>query len=251
MIERDDLHLEDLDLSPLTGAAPAPPPLRPEVLAAVGEAPAPVSPIWPTWARVGLAAGSGALISLVALAMTTSREAPTWLGLAWIGLAGIWVAVTVGLTWLTLLEARPEVSEAGGIRAGVVVLVGLAFGGYALAEELLDHGRIGIPGAAELLEGARTCLALGSILELGPVILIFFLLLRGATFHPVRAGALGGIAAAGWSVLVLTLHCPSTSLLHVLPFHLGVALVWGLLGAGLGLVVRARRGRFPVAAARG
>lgn len=237
----------DLDLE-LLRSAPPPPPLSQEVLERIGEAPARVRPIWPTWARVGVSALVGAVLTTVALAWMRTRPEPAWLGGAWVLVALAWVGVTVLLTRMALREADPSAPTRVSARlVAVLVLAVVGFVAFVVADAVLGGG--GLDLSPPDPEGAVRCLAFGSVVEVAPVLVLFFFLARGAPFHPIRAGVLGGVAAAGWAVLLLSLHCPDVSLLHAIPFHLGVALVWGLLGAGIGLFLQAReekrRTRFP------
>jgi len=217
----------------------APPALSEAVMAKVSEAPTPVRPLLPRWMRAGVAIFGGLLCAMAALlGMGTELQAAAGLSPAVLVFAMTCFGATLLLTSFALREGEPLAPVSATPRFALALLIGLLLSSLAIFDDFGGDGLVDWPGVTELVGGARSCLVFGSLFEIGPVLLIFFLLARGSPPRPIRAGLLAGLAASGWSIFVLTLHCPSGSAWHVILFHLGVALVWGLLGALLGRYYR-------------
>lgn len=216
----------------------APPPLSARVCRAVGDHPSAVKPIWPTWARFAVAAGSGAFTTIL-IAVATR---PAWSHVAhrdvlpgwwWLVTLAAWVVCALLLTWMAVCEAGPEAPVKWGSRLAAILGLAAGFAVMAVVTDLLvSHGAH--TAAAPVPSGAR-CLTVGTAVELAPVLVVFLLVARGAPFHPVRAGALAGVAAGAWALVILQVNCPSTAATHNILYHLGVAGIWGLLGSGAGL----------------
>lgn len=232
MSERNELDLE-------TWEGAVPPPLAAAVTNAVGDAPAVVEPLWPSWIRFAIAASVGVVATAIAFAMFGSQvenlvqgARPLW----WFVSLGAWGAAALVLTWMAVKEAEPTVPVRSNTRA--IAMIGLAVGFTALAVA----AEITLTGSVGSFDGGPTCLLFGVALETGPLLVLFLLVARGRAFRPGRAGLLAGVAAAAWSILFLELHCGAVTTLHKVAFHLGVGLAWGLVGAGIG-VWMGRRGR--------
>lgn len=111
----------------------------------------------------------------------------------------------------------------------------LAPAGAAL---VLTYGYLATPQAARmpafLGESIGPCLASIPTLSL-PILLAMMLVLRnGAVLHPIRAGAVAGLAAGGLGTAIYALHCIEDSpLFYSVWYSVGIAVV-AALGAALG-----------------
>lgn len=245
MTGTDHIDGTDLDARFAPTREAAPPPLSSAVTGAVGEKPKAVSPVWPGWLRFALAAvvGGGNVALVVGLHGTSvstllERGMPGWW---WLVTLAAWAASALVLTWLAVRESDPRVPESSTSRVVAVAAFALVFAGVAVCSELVVHGRLQAPGPGFLASGMH-CLGFGSLVEIVPVGFIFVLLARGMPFRPVRAGLVAGAACGAWSLLVLQLDCPDLTAFHDIVFHLGVAVVWAVAGAGLGALLGRLKG---------
>lgn len=85
------------------------------------------------------------------------------------------------------------------------------------------------PGGHEL--ACTMCIASVSVI---PSALVFFLIRRGATVHPLRAGSFAVLAATGIGCLTLRLSEANDSLAHLATWHYLPTLLFAILGAALG-----------------
>ena len=74
------------------------------------------------------------------------------------------------------------------------------------------------------------------LMSLIPLVVIFFILKRGASVHPIRSGIMAAASATMMGTLVLQVLCQSPSSVHVLAFHFGAVLLVSTIGAFLGTI---------------
>lgn len=74
------------------------------------------------------------------------------------------------------------------------------------------------------------------LMALLPLALIFFVLKRGASVHPVRSGMMAATSATMMGTLVLQVICQAASSVHVLAFHFGAVFLISVIGAFLGTI---------------
>ncbi len=239
--------LEGLDAGIAAWRDEVPPPVTGRVHAAVHHDAAAVRPLWPAWVRflVAAAVGAGNAAGITLVMMHPSWQALLARGLPgwyWVTTLLAWAGAALVLTWMAVHEADPRVPVRSTSRfvAGLALVAG--FAAVALGTELMRAGHLEGAGPAYLHHGMH-CLTLGTVFEVLPVAVILALVARGMPFHPVRAGILAGLACGAWSLLLLELGCPDTRVVHAIPFHLGVAGVWALLGAGVGGLLAWRQRR--------
>lgn len=87
--------------------------------------------------------------------------------------------------------------------------------------------------APEAAHGMECALCIGAVALL-PAAAIFGLLRKGASVHPVGAGSLAVLAAAGIGCLTLRLSEVNDSLLHLAAWHYLPTLIFAALGAAAG-----------------
>ncbi len=80
------------------------------------------------------------------------------------------------------------------------------------------------------------CLSAGTPFALFAAVPFWFLLRRGAILSPRITGATTGLLAGLVGTSVLEIHCPNLDVLHVLTWHLGVALLGAMTGLGIGFL---------------
>lgn len=78
------------------------------------------------------------------------------------------------------------------------------------------------------------CLALTSLLALGPVIALSLVRHGVDPVHPRATGAAAFAAAGAWGGVLINLHCPLVSPVHVAFGHVLPVLVYAVVGAVLG-----------------
>lgn len=69
------------------------------------------------------------------------------------------------------------------------------------------------------------------LMSLIPLAVIFFILKRGASVHPLRSGIMAAASATMMGTLVLQVLCQSSSSVHILAFHFGAILLVSMIGA--------------------
>ncbi|MFZ4541309.1 MAG: NrsF family protein [Rickettsiales bacterium] len=99
-----------------------------------------------------------------------------------------------------------------------------------LGYELLKAPAISLPMTAREMECA-TCIAMVSIF---PSALMFGMLRKGATIHPLRAGSFAVLAASAMGCLGLRLEEVDGSLMHLVVSHYLPTLVFAIAGAFIG-----------------
>jgi hypothetical protein len=87
------------------------------------------------------------------------------------------------------------------------------------------------------------CLRSGTSFGLLAAIPFWFLLRRGAILSPRIAGASTGLLAGLVGTSALEIHCPILDLLHILTWHLGVAILGAAAGFFVGFVSEIAVGR--------
>ncbi len=107
-----------------------------------------------------------------------------------------------------------------------VMLAGILFELMALPAEAWRSKMMG--------HNAIFCLIVIPLLSLTPLAAIIYALRKGATTHPVLAGAVGGLLSAGIAATLYAAHCPDDSPLFLAAWYtIGVVVMTGV-GALLG-----------------
>ncbi|MES2905502.1 MAG: DUF1109 domain-containing protein [Pseudomonadota bacterium] len=91
-----------------------------------------------------------------------------------------------------------------------------------------DDARMITPPFSMAGRECSICIAMLSFL---PACLIFGVLRRGASVHPLLAGSLAVMAAAGMGCLILRLFEPNDTLAHLVTWHYMATFVFACLGA--------------------
>ncbi len=72
------------------------------------------------------------------------------------------------------------------------------------------------------------------LMALIPLYVIFNILKKGASMHPLRSGMMAAVSATMIGTLILQVLCQSPSSIHILVFHFGAVLLASTMGAFLG-----------------
>jgi hypothetical protein len=155
--------------------------------------------------------------------------------LGFVVLNGIgWAALAAAATWGAVGRGRSMLGRPQSWLLAVATLTPLALLAVVCA------GYAPWPAAAEI-EGSRLgdfiCFDAVVVLALGPLIAFAVSRRRSDPVHPTLTGTALGVAAGAWGSFALAIHCPVTSLRHILTAHvvpvLFVAAVGALLGSKL------------------
>lgn len=138
------------------------------------------------------------------------------------------LALLVALTALPLLHA---LSRPGGQGGRALWLVALALVAGALAEGLTLSPEARLP--ALMGQHNWACLALVTLIGLGPLAVFLAFLRRAAPTDLPRAGALAGLASGGIAAALYALHCTDDSPLFVAVWYAAAVLGLAALGAFL------------------
>jgi hypothetical protein len=226
------------DLSGTTAPGP-PPPLRPEVRARIGDRPTPVRPPPPRRVQVALVITAGVLASLIGVLVHPSAVALADRGLPllwWLATMLLWTGGAAVLSYVALAESEPRVATKSTRRALLLVMLAAAYVVAAvIAQTVTARGDL---VAGRMIGGA--CLGTGFAIAIVPAAVLIWLLRRGHTFRPVRAGALLGAAAGFWALGALE-ACPCLLAKHKLASHLSVVGVLACAGAVGGFAWRRAR----------
>ncbi len=112
----------------------------------------------------------------------------------------------------------------GFLFSGWIILLILRATRADMADTQSAHFSEGLACSYEILQMA-----------LVPLAVLFFILRRGASVHPLRSGIMAATSATMMGTLVLQVICQSPSPVHILAYHVGAVLAISLLGAFLGL----------------
>jgi hypothetical protein len=225
----------------------APPPLKPEVRAAIQDDLKPVRPVAPPWARfaAGAAAGLGlTAVGLVAVDLCGGGGPTSVLPVAWwaAALATLLPAALV-LTGLVIREAGPRAPVRPATLVLSVSAAAVAFVVLALVASTFQPAAISMGLSAETTSLSKhlACLGIGLGLAAIPAAALIALLRGGYAPRPRRAAVTAGVAASLFALVVLELRCSDLSLTHKLAGHGGVALVLAFaLAAGAAVLVGRR-----------
>ncbi|PTL84094.1 NrsF family protein [Vitiosangium sp. GDMCC 1.1324] len=167
---------------------------------------------------VGVYAGMTALGAMVLSQVGLFRNAAS-MGVV-VGLAALVLMMMVGGAVVALAPSRQVAWGLVGTSTAVVAL-SVVLGGSGLAGMGFLAGLIG-------------CVRVHMLLSALPL-LAALVMLRRSAYHPARAVA-AGLSAGAVGLLLLHMHCPNGSTVHLAAAHVGP---WLLLG-GLALLVRSR-----------
>lgn len=137
----------------------------------------------------------------------------------------------IAATRLALLLARPEglaVTRLWPLAAVAAAALGLLL--WAYVSTPAETRQMAIVGKT-----MTACLVTIPLLSILPVGSLLFLLRRGATTAPAKAGFVAGLAGSGFAAAIYALHCTEDSPLFYVTWYglaiMGVALLSSLIGA--------------------
>lgn len=211
-------------------APPAPPPLSPELEAALGRL-APVAPRRP-WRQLAVLAVLSLVYAAGLLAASSVRRDLRELPVGWLVAAGAaWLAGFAVPCALALVPRRGSMLPRWQAAAGAAIVASVAFVALGLAIHPSGPSSSYL-GWEHFLRG-RGCLGMGLLTALVPVI-AGAVFLRGAL--AVRSRWVAAALGAGGGCLgglYLHIHCPITDKFHVGLMHGGVVVVAALLAAAI------------------
>ena len=152
-------------------------------------------------------------------------------------MAGVYVLLIASASVLALSLARRmapgsrETFPSELLPAGLILALLLVISSLFQYHEEADFWKLG-----------RPCITAGMALAVPSGILFWLLLRRGAVLSPEVSGANAGLLAGLVGMSVLEIHCPLTGALHIVTWHLGVALLSALCGLAIGAMVKRSTG---------
>jgi hypothetical protein len=145
-----------------------------------------------------------------------------------------WAALAATATWGAVGRGRSMLGRPQSWLLAVAVATPLGLLAVVCAGYLPWPAATAIEGTPF---GDFVCFDAVVVLALGPLTAFAVARRRSDPIHPALTGAALGAAAGAWGAFALAIHCPVTSLAHVLTGHvvpvLLVAAVGALLGAKL------------------
>ena len=147
------------------------------------------------------------------------------------------IALLVLLTgvsaWAAILSMYPDMHQKTAVQH-VPYAVSIALVVLILFQLAMPGGA----GAAALqgAHGAQCAICIASLAVI-PSALIFGLMRRGASIHPVRSGSFAVLAASGIGCLTLRLCEANDALVHLAAWHYLPTLLFAALGAWIGRAV--------------
>lgn len=180
-----------------------------------------------------LALAAGGILAVLVYMMDVGPRPDLWLALTSprflfkCALSVLLLISALGLVWHL---ARP-----GAVPIGWVILL-------AAVPALLAIGvimeMITLPSSAWMSEifgmNWRVCVWLIALLSAAPLVALIVAMRRGATTHPVLAGAAAGLLSAGIGATLYATHCQSDSPLFVAIWYVFATAMMTLVGALLG-----------------
>jgi hypothetical protein len=200
--------------------------LRARVLAAASAAPVPTR-----------SAGLARRVAVVAVGMALSVVVLAYIGgpqqaerpLAYfLAMVALWTGVVLVATWAGVARGRSMLGRPTWVRVIVATLTPAALMVTALAAGLLWPDPVADPTT---VEDHVFCLAIGSLMAIGPLVAFAFVRRGSDPVAPRLTGAALGAAAGAWGGLFIELRCGHTSLEHVVIGHVFPVAVMALLGA--------------------
>jgi hypothetical protein len=201
--------------------------LRKRVLEMAGRQRSPTRDVIRKWrARVFVSGvvASGAMLFVVG-GVHPGARAPAIVVLSAAG----WAVIAALATWAGFTRSRGMLGLPTSWLSAVALAVGPALLAWALPF---------VDGAGSFVRGSSiahaVCFALTLAFAAIPLALMVTLKRRSDPVHPRAAGAALGAAAGAWGSVLIDLHCPITSSLHVDLGHVAPVALFTLLGAVVG-----------------
>ncbi|WP_232280311.1 NrsF family protein [Sphingomonas sp. PAMC 26605] len=153
----------------------------------------------------------------------------------WWKMAGLAVLALIGVA-VALRSFRPESMPRQGLRRWALALAGILVAGT-----VIGVAGLGVDGLAARLMWRMgvECLTVMTVLSVPPVVVLGYMMRRGApTDHQASAAAVG-VAAAGWGAFIFAFHCPSDDPFYIVFWYaLSCAAITVLARAILPLISR-------------
>jgi hypothetical protein len=212
------------------------PDLRARVLAAAKAEPSP--PLGPP----RLLGAVGFVVAFLPIAFFDLRSMALHgrpLGFVVLNVVG-WALLAAAATWGTFgrgrsMLGRPQAWLLAVAVATPVALLAVVCAGYAPwpAAASIDGTPL----------GDFICFAAVVVLALGPLLAFMVARRRSDPIHPALTGGALGVAAGSWGSFALAIHCPVTSLRHILSAHVAPVALVALVGALVGAKLLALKGK--------
>ncbi len=175
---------------------------------------------------------------LVALSLAMVHPGLGGRPIAYVVALGVaWAFVAASATWAGTTRGRSMLGRSLAWRIGVVLWTPLALLAVAL---VVGSAWSPTPRNDAGLGAHLVCLGMTTALALGPLGVL--LALHGATdpIGPRLTGAAIAAAAGAWGAVAIALHCPVTTLSHVIFGHILPVVLVALVGLAAGRVVAVR-----------
>lgn len=212
------------------------PDLRARVLGAVAREP---SPARATSTRRLTLAFALAFAPMLAFEAYDLRLGDRPLGFVALNVAG-WALLAGASTWGAVARGRSMLGRPFGWLVGLTLALPIAL----LAVAAL--GYVPWPQSSELDcsgMGDFRCCDVTLALAVGPLLAFAFARRGSDPVHPRATGAAIGASAGAWAAVAMAMHCPVTSMRHVLFGHVVPVVVFAALGVLVGAKIVAVRAR--------
>jgi len=212
------------------------PDLRARVLEAARREPAPARD---TTVRRNAIAFALAFLPLVVFQLIELHLGDRPLGFVVVNVVG-WALVAAAATWGTVARGRSMLGRASASLVGVTLALPIVF--FAIAA----LGYAPWPAAMHVdctVAHDLSCCELTLVLALGPLAAFAYARRGTDPVHPRMTGAAIGASAGAWAATAMALHCPITSMRHVVLGHIAAVVVFTFLGLVVGARVVAVRAR--------
>jgi hypothetical protein len=189
----------------------------------------PVRPVAPSWVWSG---GFLLIFAVVAVAGAARLGMYGLQALSGVQQAIVFAAVAAAATVAAVATAR-EMIPAGGRRiAGATLLAAVV--GLPAIFALLFHDY----GTRKFVPQGVACLRAGLSFAILAAIAMCLLARRGFVLSLTAVGLATGTLAGLAGICVLEIHCPILNAMHVMVWHVAVVAVSGVVGWGIGALVR-------------
>jgi hypothetical protein len=189
----------------------------------------PVRPLAPRWVWAG---GFLLVFAVVAVAGAAGLGMYGLRALSGVQQAIVFVAVAAAAIVAAVATAR-EMIPAGGRRiAGAALLAAVV--GLPVIFALLFHDY----GTRRFVPQGVACLRAGLSFAIPAAIALCLLARRGFVLSLTAVGLATGTLAGLAGIGVLEIHCPILNAMHIMVWHVAVVAVSGVVGWGIGALVR-------------
>lgn len=187
-----------------------------------------LSPVIPL-PHAGLFSLSCLLVAAVAVAIGAADLGTAgWLALDLFRKIVVSLVLGISFVGVAILVAR-EIVPGSRVQLPPGLVVATALGAPAVIfETLFDFHR-----ERTFVATGLVCLRIGLVCALPVAVSCWLILRRGLVLNPVTAGALTGLLAGLSGLALLEIFCPNPDKYHILVWHIGVAVLATIGGAGI------------------